>query len=125
MSDLQPSAADVDRYRALNREALAGAAVIACALALLSLPFDRLAALAALTGGVCGELNALVLMRAGERFIGSQRKGAFVISSFSRVVLFGIVPVAFGVRGPWWTMVLYYAAFFTPTVIYALRAQRT
>jgi hypothetical protein len=50
--------------------------------------------------------------------------GGFVLSSFVRIGLFGIVPVAFAVLGPWWCMAWYFAGFFLPLAMFAFGAQR-
>lgn len=86
--------------------------------------FSRYAALALGIGGLCGVLNARLAMLGSEQVAASGNRGAFVLSSFLRIAVFGIVPVGFAVRGPWWTIGVYFAGFFTPLALYALGLQR-
>src|SRR5579884_213896 len=72
-------------------------------------------ALALGVGGVCGVVNALLSMAGNERLLERRNVAAFVLSSFVRIGLFGIVPVILAVRAPsLWTLALYFAGFFTP-----------
>ena len=71
-------------------------------------------------GGLCGILNAMLMARGVERLVRSRNTAAFVLSSFFRIGLFGIVPVAFAASGPWWSMVWYFAGLFLPTAVYAV-----
>jgi len=83
-----------------------------------------LPALALAVGGLCGILNAMLTAHGVERLGRSRNAGAFVISSFFRLALFGIVPVAFAASGPWWSMAWYFAGFFLPTALYAVSVGR-
>src|SRR5579884_2546848 len=77
-------------------------------------------ALALGVGGVCGVVNALLSMAGNERLLERRNVAAFVLSSFVRVALFGIVPVLLALRAPsGWTLGCYFAGFFTPLAIYA------
>lgn len=73
-------------------------------------------------GGVCGVVNAHLTTRSGERLLAQRNTGIFVLSSFLRIAVFGIVPVAFAAIGPWWAMVWYFGGFFVPLVLFAVRA---
>lgn len=75
-------------------------------------------------GGACGVLNALWTMHSSERLAESRGVGGFVLSSFVRIGLFGIVPGAFAVLGPWWSLAWYFAGFFLPLAMFALGAYR-
>ena len=73
-----------------------------------------------------GSLNALLTMRSTERLVDHRSVGSFVFSSLLRIVVFGIVPVDFALHGPWWSMATYFAGFFLPLALYAVRvASRT
>jgi hypothetical protein len=41
-----------------------------------------------------------------------------------RILVFGIVPVEFGLHGPWWSMATYFVGFFTPLALYAVIVAR-
>jgi hypothetical protein len=69
-------------------------------------------------------LNLLLTMRSGERLIEHRSVGSFVFSSFLRIGVFGIVPVAFAAAGPWWSMGWYFAGFFLPQALFAHGARR-
>ena len=116
--------ADLAAYRALKRSASVRALAIAAAVALLTVRWLPVPALALATGGVCGVLNTLLTTVTTERLLDSRNVGLFVLSSFLRIGLFGIVPVAFAAHGPWWSMAWYFAGFFLPLAMFALGAQR-
>lgn len=105
------AAADLAAYFALKRavsiRSLASVAVVAL-LVVRWLPFP---ALALATGGLCGVINAQLTGSSGELLLKNRTVGLFVLSSFLRIGVFGIVPVAFAVHGPWWSMAWYFAGF--------------
>jgi hypothetical protein len=117
--------ADLARYYALKRSVCVRSLVLVVAVALVCVWWMRVPALALVAGGVCGVLNSLITMRAGERMVDSRNTGFFVLSSFLRIAVFGIVPVAFAARGPWWSMAWYFAGFFLPLALYATSLGRT
>ncbi|MGH7737134.1 MAG: hypothetical protein ACREMP_04620 [Candidatus Tyrphobacter sp.] len=92
--------------------------------ALLAAHWLALPALALAVGGLCGILNAMLTAHGVGRLAHSRHSGPFVISSFFRIGLFGIVPVAFAASGPWWSMAWYFAGFFLPTAAYAVTVTR-
>ncbi|MBV8198873.1 MAG: hypothetical protein JO263_12145 [Candidatus Eremiobacteraeota bacterium] len=94
------------------------------AVALLVVRWLPIPALALATGGLCGVLNAQLAGSSGEMLLKNRSVGLFVLSSFLRIGVFGIVPVAFAVRGPWWSMAWYFAGFFLPLALFAVRALR-
>lgn len=82
-------------------------------------------ALVLLAGGAAGIANALLSMFGSERLLDRRNVPAFVLSSFARLCLFGIVPVALALRLPsLWTLAWYFAGFFTPLVLYGLLLRR-
>jgi hypothetical protein len=89
------------------------------AVALTAAYWFPIPALALATGGLCGILNAVLVLRALARLARTYGTRSFVLSSLLRIAVFGIVPVAFAVKGPWWAMIWYFAGFFLPTVLYA------
>lgn len=102
------------------RPALLRTALVVAVAALLAARWLPVPALALAVGGLCGILNAMLTARGVERLARSRNAAGFVISSFFRLALFGIVPVAFAASGPWWSMAWYFAGFFLPTALYAV-----
>ena len=114
------AAVDLATYHKLKHTVSAWTLLVVAVLGLVALRWLPIPALALVTGGVAGILNALLLMRGGERAVETRSTGGFVLSSFLRIGLFGIVPVAFAAKGPWWSMAWYFAGFFLPLVLFAL-----
>ncbi len=114
------SAAGLAAYYALKRSVAVRSLLIVAILGLAALKWVTYPALALMTGGLCGVLNALATMRGGERLVNTGGVGLFVFSSFLRIGVFGIVPVAFAAVGPWWSMACYFAGFFLPLALYAI-----
>ncbi len=118
------AAADLARYHRLKRSVSFRTLFLVALVALVSVHWLPIPALALAVGGVCGVLNALVTMRSGERLVEGRNVGGFVFSSFLRIGLFGIVPVAFAAVGPWWSMAWYFAGFFLPIVLFGVEVQK-
>ena len=75
-------------------------------------------AAAAVLGGIAGILNALLSMYGNEKLLERRSVPLFVLSSFVRIGLFGIVPVVLAVRKPsLWTLGWYFLGFFTPLAL--------
>jgi len=118
------AAVDRARHVALRRSMSIWTMLIVAVLGIFVVRALPIPALALVAGGACGVLNALTTMYASERLLETQRVGGFVISSFLRIGLFGIVPVAFAAIGPWWSMAWYFAGFFLPLALYAIGVSR-
>ena len=114
--------ADLAAYRALKTSASVRTLAIAAAVALLVVHWLPVPALALAVGGLCGVFNTLLSSAMTERLLDSRNVGLFVLSSFLRIGLFGIVPVAFATHGPWWSMAWYFAGFFLPLAMFAVGA---
>lgn len=112
------AAADLALYRKMRRAAVAGTLlVVALPAAILALWYSWFG-LALAVGGTAGIANALLSMHGNERLLERRNVAAFVLSSFVRIGLFGIVPVVLAVRAPsLWTLALYFAGFFTPLAV--------
>ena len=91
---------------------------VAAGLAVLRTPilgFDLL------LGAVCGVGNMWLVMRNNERLLSGRRsRGVYGFVNLVRIMGIGIVPVFSAVTGPWWSMGIALAGFFTPLVLYAL-----
>lgn len=73
-----------------------------------------------LIGAVCGVCNMWLVMRNNERLLtGRRSRGVYVLVNLVRILGIGIVPVFSAVTGPWWSMGVALAGFFTPLAVYA------
>ena len=118
------AAADLETYRALKKSVSIRTLLVVAILGDATAPWFLIPALAFAVGGLCGIVNNLLLMRSNERVVETRSVGGFVFSSFLRIGVFGIVPVAFAVKGPWWSMGCYFAGFFLPLALYMASVQR-
>jgi len=103
-------------------------ALWSAALALLAgaalLGWSPIAALAAVVGTACGLANALISMRANEGLATPKGTLFFVLSSIARLLFFGTIFAAFGVNGPWWSMLFFLCGFLTPLALYGFIVSR-
>ena len=118
------AAADLATYYALKRSVSLWSLVSVALFALFTARWFPVPALALAAGGICGVLNNLLVMRSGERVVDRRSVGGFALSSFLRIAVFGIVPVAFAARGPWWSMGWYFVGFFLPLALYLATVRR-
>lgn len=112
------AAADLAFYGKMKRAVVLGTLLaVALPAILLSFWFPWFG-LTLAVGGIAGIANALLSMYGNERLLERRKVGAFVLSSFVRIGLFGIVPVILAVRAPtFWTLALYFVGFFTPLAV--------
>jgi hypothetical protein len=90
-------------------------AVVVAALRSPILGFDLL------LGAACGLGNMWLVMRNNERLLAGRRsRGVYGLVNVTRILGIGIVPVFSAVTGPWWSMGVALAGFFTPLVLYGL-----
>ena len=116
------ASAAVDAYIARRRSVgfrsllvLVPVAVILAALRAPILGFDLL------LGAACGLGNMWLVMRNNERLLAGRRsRGVYGLVNVVRILGIGIVPVFSAVTGPWWSMGIALAGFFTPLALYAL-----
>jgi hypothetical protein len=118
------AAADLATYRMLKRSVSIRSLLLVGFLGLVLVWWLPHPALALVAGGLCGVLNTVLTMRSSERLVDTSSVGGFVLSSFLRIGVFGIVPVAFAIQGPWWSMGFYYVGFFVPLALFAFLASR-
>jgi hypothetical protein len=74
-----------------------------------------------LLGGVCGLGNMWLVMRNNERLLDGRRsRGVYGLVNVIRILGIGIVPVFSAVTGPWWSLGIALAGFFTPLALYSI-----
>jgi hypothetical protein len=118
------AAVDLATYESLKRSVAIWAGIVAGVAAVILLPWSPAAAVAVAIGGGCGVGNMFLSMRGNERLVDTGRVRAFVLSSFLRLGLFGIVAAALVLREPWWSLGPFFAGFFLPLALYAAAAPR-
>jgi hypothetical protein len=112
------AAADLAFYQKMRRAAVLGTLLVVALPAILLALWFPWFGLALAVGGIAGIANTLLSMHGNERLLERRSVAAFVLSSFVRIGLFGIVPVVLAVRAPsLWTLALYFAGFFTPLAV--------
>ena len=76
-------------------------------------------------GGACGLGNMWLVMRNNERLLSGRRsRGVYGLVNLVRILGVGIVPVFSAMTGPWWSMGVALAGFFTPLALYAVAVGR-
>jgi hypothetical protein len=108
----------IARKRSVGLRSLLVLVPIAAVLAVIRGPilgFDLL------LGAACGLGNMWLVMRNNERLLAGRRsRGVYGLVNVIRILGIGIVPVFSAVTGPWWSMGVALAGFFTPLVLYGL-----
>jgi multisubunit Na+/H+ antiporter MnhB subunit len=116
------ASAAVDAYYARRRSVgfrsfllLVSVAAVLVVLRLPILGFDLL------LGGACGLGNMWLVMRNNERLLDGRRsRGVYGLVNVIRILGIGIVPVFSAVTGPWWSLGIALAGFFTPLALYSI-----
>jgi len=121
---LAESAADLAIYREFKRTVALRSVLVAAPIALGVVLWSAHAAVAFGIGAVCGIANLFLGTYGNERLVEVRNVGLFVLSSFLRIGLFGIVAAALAMWGPWWLLGPYFAGFFLPLAIYAFGVTR-
>lgn len=115
-------AADLAAYGRLKRTVSVESLLVVLAISLGVATKSPIYAAVLAIGGACGVANALLTLYGNERLLEGRGVGAFVISSFPRIGLFGIVPVVLALKVPgFWTLACYFAGFFAPLALYGLK----
>ncbi len=118
------AAADDALYKRLKWSASIGTLILVAISALPLALWYQWFAVALAVGGVAGVGNALLSMAGNERLLERRSIPVFVISSFLRLGLFGIVPVVLALRvSSLWTLGCYFIGFFTPLALFGLGLQ--
>jgi hypothetical protein len=98
---------------------LVPAAVVLTAVRSPNLGFDLV------LGGVCGLGNMWLVMRNNERLLAGRRsRSVYGLVNVVRILGIGIVPVFSAVTGPWWSMGVALAGFFTPLALYTVAVRQ-
>jgi hypothetical protein len=121
---LAESAADLAIYREYKRTVALRSVLVAAPVALALVLWSAHSALALGVGAVCGIANLFLGTYGNERLVEVRNVGFFVLSSFLRIGLFGIVAAALAIWGPWWLLGPYFAGLFLPLATYALGVTR-
>lgn len=118
------AAADEALYKKLKRRASLGTLIVVAISALPLALWYPWFALVLGVGGVAGVGNALLSMAGNERLLERRNVPVFVLSSFLRLGLFGIVPVVLALRvSSFWTLGCYFIGFFLPLALFGLSLQ--
>jgi hypothetical protein len=76
-------------------------------------------------GGACGFGNMWLVMRNNEQLLSGRRsRGLYGSLNVARILGIGIIPVFSALTGPWWSLGIALAGFFTPLAFYAFALQR-
>ena len=111
------AAADGAFYLRLKRGVWLGTLLVTAPAAAILAAWKPWFAVALAVGAAAGIANSLLSMYGNERLLDRRSVLIFVISSFGRIGLFGIVPVILAVRLPSvWTLGWYFIGFFVPLV---------
>ena len=112
------AAADLSFYYVLKRKTALWTIALSLGLAVPVGFWEPWYAGAIALGGAAGVVNSLLSMYGNERLLERRSVAAFVLSSFVRIGLFGIVPVVLAVEKPsLWTLGCYFVGFFMPLAL--------
>lgn len=119
------AAADLSFYHGLKHKITVWTVFLVLGPAILLALWEPWLAAALGAGGLAGIVNALLSMHGNERLLDRRSVTAFVLSSFVRIGLFGIVPVVLAVEKPsLWTLGCYFIGFFTPLALSGILVHR-
>ncbi len=116
---------DLAFYLRLKRVAAGGTLVLVVVAAGPLAAWNGWYSICLAVGAAAGIINLLLAAHGNERLLERRSVAAFVLSSFVRIGLFGIVPVLLAVRVPsLWTLGCYFIGFFMPLVLSGVIALR-
>ncbi len=119
------SAAALSAYNARKRSVGVRALVLLVPIAVLTAIWSPVLGFDLVLGGACGIGNMWLVMRNNERLLDGRRsRGVYGATNLARILGVGLAPVVSAVTGPWWSMGIALAGFFTPLVLYALALRR-
>lgn len=120
------SAAELRAYFARKRSISVRSSLLLASVAILVAIRAPILGLDLVVGGACGVANMLLIMQNNERLLDGRRsRGVYGFNNVLRVLGIGIFPVLAALSGPWWSMGIVYAGFFTPLALYARDLRRS
>jgi hypothetical protein len=119
------TAAALSAYNARKRSVGFRAVMLLLPVAVLAAFRSPILGFDLLLGGLCGIGNMWLVMRNNERLLDGRRsRGVYGATNLARILGVGFAPVVSAMTGPWWSMGIALAGFFTPLVLYALALRR-
>ena len=119
------TAAALSAYNARKRSVGLRAVVLLVPIAVLTAIWSPVLGFDLLLGGLCGVVNMWLVMRNNERLLDGRRsRGVYGATNLARILGVGFAPVVSAMTGPWWSMGVALAGFFTPLVLYAFALRR-
>ncbi len=119
------TAAAVSAYNARKRSVGLRAMLLLVPIAVSTAIWSPILGLDLVLGGVCGIGNMWLVMRNNERLLDGRRsRGVYGATNLARILGVGFAPVVSAMTGPWWSMGIALAGFFTPLVLYAFALRR-
>jgi hypothetical protein len=114
------TAAALSAYKARKRSVGFRAVMLLVPVAVLTSIWSPVLGFDLLLGGTCGIGNMWLIMRNNERLLDGRRsRGVYGATNLARILGVGFAPVVSAMTGPWWSMGIALAGFFTPLVLYA------
>ncbi len=119
------TAAALSAYNARKRSVGFRAVMLLLPVAVLTALRSPILGFDLMLGGLCGIGNMWLVMRNNERLLDGRRsRGVYGATNLARILGVGFAPVVSAMTGPWWSMGIALAGFFTPLVLYALALRR-
>jgi hypothetical protein len=119
------TAAAVSAYNARKRSVGLRAVLLLVPIAVLTAIWSPILGFDLVLGGLCGIGNMWLVMRNNERLLDGRRsRGVYGATNLARILGVGFAPVVSAMTGPWWSMGIALAGFFTPLVLYAFALRR-
>jgi hypothetical protein len=114
------TAASLSAYNARKGSVGLRAVLLLVPIAVLTAIWSPVLGFDLLLGGLCGIGNMWLIMRNNERLLDGRRsRGVYGATNLARILGVGLAPVVSAMTGPWWSMGIALAGFFTPLILYA------
>ncbi len=119
------TAAALSAYNARKRSVGFQAVLLLLPIAVMMAIWSPVLGFDLILGGFCGLGNMWLVMRNNERLLDGRRSpGVYGATNLARILGVGFAPVVSAMTGPWWSMGIALAGFFTPLVLYAFALRR-